>query len=73
MITFWMHYPVRNDLQHTRIIISRRAFKEAPRLGAVRCAPSRQVDAVCFTCGADPCECIAVKGVHRTWTRLPAR
>ena len=25
MITFWLHYPVRNDLQHTRII-ARRAF-----------------------------------------------
>jgi len=30
MITFWLHYPVRNDLQHTRII-SRRAFNALPQ------------------------------------------
>ena len=30
MITFWLHYPVRNDLQHTRII-ARRAFNALPQ------------------------------------------
>jgi hypothetical protein len=30
MITFWLHYPVRNDLQHTRII-GRRAFNALPQ------------------------------------------
>ena len=36
-------------------------------------ALSRQRDAVCFTCGASPCDCVAVKRVHRTWTRLPSQ
>ena len=30
MVTFWLHYPVRNDLQHTRII-GRRAFNTLPQ------------------------------------------
>ena len=30
MITFWLHYPVRSDLQHTRII-TRRAFNALPQ------------------------------------------
>jgi hypothetical protein len=29
MVTFWLKYPVRNDLQHTRII-GRRAFNALP-------------------------------------------
>jgi hypothetical protein len=63
--------PVRPDLLHC---FGRHPF-EAPwsMERGIRCAPSRQDDAICFTCGADPCECVAVKGVHRTWTRLPAR
>ena len=30
MLTFWLHYPVRNDLQNTRII-ARHAFNALPR------------------------------------------
>ena len=53
--------PAHNDKRHSILL-------EGPA-----CLSLRQDDAICFTCGADPCECVAVKGVHRTWTRLPAR
>ena len=63
--------PVRPELLHC---FGRHPFGAPGSMErGIRCAPSRKNDAVCFTCGADPCECVAVKGVNRTWTRLPAR
>lgn len=63
--------PVRPDLLDC---FGRHPF-EAPGSTerGIRCAPSRLDDAVCVSCGASPCECVAVTGAHRTWARLPAQ